>query len=97
MYAQATRTQFRQRRYSQPFPLHTHRGRKGLQKGLYAQNEKCDCIKYLKLGDLPAITEGTIVHEYDGTHYEVEFFDADGNTIDVITTPASVLELLSEV
>ena len=45
---------------------------------------------------LPAGTEGTIVLEYDGTHYEVEFFDADGNTIDVITTPATVLEPLSK-
>ena len=46
--------------------------------------------------DLPVSTEGTIVHEYDGTHYEVEFFDADGNTIDVITTPAIILELLPQ-
>ena len=51
MYAQATRPQFRQRGDFRPFLLHTPRGRKGLQKGLHAKNEKCDCIKYLKLGE----------------------------------------------
>ena len=43
---------------------------------------------------LPAGTEGTIVLEYDGTYFEVEFFDDDGDTIDVFTTPANVLELV---
>ena len=37
--------------------------------------------------------EGAIVLEYDGTAYEVEFFDANGDTIDVITTPSNILEL----
>ena len=46
---------------------------------------------------IPAGTKGTVVLEYDGTHYEVEFFDSDGDTIDVVTTPARVLELLEEV
>ena len=45
---------------------------------------------------LPIGTEGTIVHEYDGKAFEVEFFDSDGDTIDVFTTPAEVLELLIE-
>lgn len=45
---------------------------------------------------LPAGTKGAIVLEYDSTHYEVEFFDAEGNTIDVLTTPAEILELLDE-
>ena len=31
---------------------------------------------------LPAGTEGAIVLEYDGTFFEVEFFDDDGDTID---------------
>jgi hypothetical protein len=40
-------------------------------------------------------TKGTIVHKYDDSMYEVEFFDDDGNTIDVVTTPKQVLgELL---
>ena len=45
---------------------------------------------------LPAGTEGTIVCEYDGKAFEVEFFDNDGDTIDVFTTPVEVLELLIE-
>lgn len=45
---------------------------------------------------LTAGTEGTIVLEYDGTAFEVEFFDKDGDTIDVITTPVDIIELVSE-
>ena len=43
---------------------------------------------------LPIGPEGTIVCEYDGKAFEVEFFDDDGDTIDVFTTPAEVIELL---
>ena len=42
---------------------------------------------------LPVGTEGTIVCEYDGKAFEVEFFDNDGDTIDVFTTPVEVLGL----
>ena len=45
---------------------------------------------------ITAGTEGTIVLEYDGTAFEVEFFDKDGETIDVVTTPVDVIELTSE-
>ena len=45
---------------------------------------------------LPIGTEGPIVCEYDGKAFEVEFFDNDGDTIDVFTTPVEVLELLIE-
>ena len=45
---------------------------------------------------LPAGTEGTIVCEYDGKAFEVEFFDSEGDTIDVFTTPVEVIELLIE-
>ena len=38
-------------------------------------------------------TSGAIVLEYDGKFFEVEFFDDDGNTIDVLTTPADCIEL----
>ena len=38
-------------------------------------------------------TEGTIVHRYDDSMYEVEFFSKDGDTLDVVTTPKSVIEL----
>ncbi|MDO4939980.1 MAG: DUF4926 domain-containing protein [Lachnospiraceae bacterium] len=43
---------------------------------------------------IPVGTRGTIVLEYDGTAYEVEFFDKDGKTIDVVTTPAELLEMI---
>ncbi|MFQ9985060.1 MAG: DUF4926 domain-containing protein [Lachnospiraceae bacterium] len=46
---------------------------------------------------LPAGTEGTIVLEHDGSCFEVEFFDTNGDTIDVYTTPADLLELVTEV
>jgi hypothetical protein len=42
-------------------------------------------------------TKGTIVLEYDGTHFEVEFVDENGDTIDVVTTPSKLLELIEEV
>jgi len=45
---------------------------------------------------LPVGTEGTIVSEYDGKAFEVEFFDDDGDTIDIFTTPKEVIELLIE-
>ena len=44
--------------------------------------------------DLPTGTTGTIVLEYDGKCFEVEFFDENGDTIDVITTPVEFLELV---
>lgn len=37
-------------------------------------------------------TTGTIVIIYDDKNCEVEFFDYDGNTIDVIETPLNKLE-----
>lgn len=39
-------------------------------------------------------TIGTIVLEYDGTAFEVEFVDENCDTIAVLTTPADLLELL---
>ena len=44
--------------------------------------------------DLTAGTTGTIVLEYDGKCFEVEFFDEKGDTIDVVTTPVEFLELV---
>ena len=41
----------------------------------------------------PLGTEGTIVHKYDDSMYEVEFFNKDGDTLDVVTTPKNVIEL----
>ena len=44
--------------------------------------------------DLPTGTTGTIVLDYDGKCFEVEFFDENGDTIDVVTTPVEFLELV---
>lgn len=44
----------------------------------------------------PVGTEGTIVHKYDDSMYEIEFFDNSGNTLEVVTTPKQVLELILE-
>jgi len=46
-----------------------------------------------EFANLPSGTTGTIVLEYDGKCFEVEFFDENGDTIDVITTPVEFLEL----
>ena len=46
---------------------------------------------------ISAGTRGTIVLEYDGSHFEVEFVDAAGDTIDVVTTPAALLALVERV
>ena len=42
---------------------------------------------------IPAGTEGTIVLEHDSTHFEVEFFNNNGDTIDVLTIPTEMIEI----
>lgn len=39
-------------------------------------------------------TRGTIVLLYDDKNCEVEFFDKEGDTIDVVMTPLKKLELI---
>lgn len=57
--------------------------------------KELDAVRLIKeFEGLPIGTEGTIVYEYDGKAFEVEFFDDEGNTIDVFTTPVEVIELL---
>ena len=57
--------------------------------------KELDVVKLIKeFNGLPAGTEGTIVLEYDGKYFEVEFFDSNGDTIDVLTTPADAIELV---
>ena len=59
--------------------------------------KELDVIRLTKeFEGLPIGTEGTIFCEYDGKAFEVEFFDSEGDTIDVFTTPVEVLELLIE-
>ena len=56
-----------------------------------------DVVKLVKdFNGLSTGTEGTVVLEYDGTYFEVEFFDSDGDTIDVFTTPADAIELVAK-
>lgn len=60
--------------------------------------KELDVVKLTKeFNGLPVGTKGTIVLEYDGTFFEVEFVDSDGDTIDVLTTPAGILELVTSV
>ena len=47
-----------------------------------------------EFSDLPAGTTGTIVLEYNWKFFEVESFDGNGDTIDVVTTPVEFLELV---
>ncbi len=57
--------------------------------------KELDVVRLIKeFEGLSVGTDGTIVHEYDGNFFEVEFFDSDGDTIDVFTTPKEVLELI---
>lgn len=59
--------------------------------------KELDVVELIKdFKNIPAGTEGTIVCEYDGKAFEVEFFDNDGNTLDVITVPIELLELVEE-
>lgn len=57
-----------------------------------------DVVKIIEdFSGILAGTKGTIVLEYDGTHFEVEFVDENGNTIDVVTTPSRLLELIEAI
>ena len=59
--------------------------------------KKLDVVKIKQdYENIPSGAEGTIVCEYDGKASEVEFFDANGDTLDVVTTPAKLLELVEE-
>ena len=56
--------------------------------------KELDTVKLLNdYEGIKAGTVGVIVCEYDGRAFEVEYFDEDGNTIDVVTTPAAYLSL----
>lgn len=58
--------------------------------------KELDVVRLIKdFKGLSIGTKGTIVLTYDGTYYEVEFFDSNGDTIDVFTTPCDVLELVN--
>ncbi len=57
--------------------------------------KELDVVKLKKeFNGLSTDTKGTIVLEYDGTYFEVEFVDDNRDTIDVVTTPADLLELV---
>lgn len=57
--------------------------------------KELDVVKLIKeFKGLPIGTKGVIVLEYNGTYHEVEFFDLNGDTIGVFTTPRDALELV---
>lgn len=57
--------------------------------------KELDVVRLVQeLQSIPVGTEGTIVHKYDDSMYEVEFFNKDGDTLDVVTTPKSAIELI---
>lgn len=59
--------------------------------------KELDAVRLVQeLHGIPVGTEGTIVHKYDDSMYEVEFFGKIGETLDVITAPKQVLELIFE-
>lgn len=39
-------------------------------------------------------TKGAIVHKYNNEDFEVEFFDENGDTIDVVTISKEYLDLI---
>ena len=56
--------------------------------------KELDVVRLVQeLQGIPVGTEGTIVHKYDDSMFEVEFFSKDGDTLDVVTTPKNVIEL----
>ena len=60
--------------------------------------KELDVVKLIKsFAGISAGTKGTIVLEYDGTHFEVEFVDEAGDTIDVVTTLTEWLAPVEEV
>ena len=57
--------------------------------------KELDVVRLVQeLQSIPVDTEGTIVHKYDDSMYEVEFFSKDGDTLDVVTTPTSAIQLI---
>lgn len=59
--------------------------------------KELDVVKLNKeFKGLKAGTEGTIVLEYDGNYFEVEFFYDNNDTIGVFTTPIELLETVNE-
>ena len=41
-------------------------------------------------------TEGAIVYKYNNENFEVEFFDKNGDTIDVVTISKEYLDLIEK-
>lgn len=57
-----------------------------------------DVVRLVKdYKNISAGTEGTIVLKYNDKDYEVEFFDSNGNTIDVVIISKEYIELVKSV
>lgn len=55
--------------------------------------KELQCVKLVKeFKGMPVGTNGTIVLKYSENDFEVEFFDEEGNTIDVYTITGDYLE-----
>lgn len=60
--------------------------------------KELDVVKLMKkFNGLKAGTEGTIVSDYNGNYFEVEFVDSNNDTIDIFTTPAELLEIVKDI
>lgn len=56
--------------------------------------KELDCVRLLEdFENIPKGTEGAIVIDYRGPDVEVEFFDKEGDTIDILTVPRVILEV----
>lgn len=61
----------------------------------YEEIKEYDKVKLVKpFNGLQINTEGAVVLEYDGTAFEVEFFDESGETIEVLTVPTEYLKIV---
>ena len=60
--------------------------------------KELDIVKLTKkFNGLKAGTEGTIVSEYNGNYFEVEFVDSNNDTIGIFTIPAELLKIVKSV
>ena len=58
--------------------------------------KELDVVELLKnYENIPEGTEGTIVLDYDKNTCEVEFYDGEGYTIDVVTIPKNLLRIVT--
>ena len=63
---------------------------------LSRETKELDIVRLTaSFNDFPVWTEGTIVLEYDGNNFDVEFFDSNCATIGEFSATIKVLELVT--